>query len=147
LGSRSRQSQGALLLLFYLVEIRHRQLIQSQSCTRSPVSVLRKVQCEYGNYMIICFSTTAESCRPQFRFLSDNVPYGKFTPLQSEARQPFNLLGAAKWRKMDYEKFTLCGCMNLFRLVTARFRSGCVALDLAAAVLDSPERHILRCSG
>jgi hypothetical protein len=53
----------SLFRLFYLVEIRHRELRQSQTCTP------KKVQCQYGNSMIIYFSSSPPramgSRRPQ----------------------------------------------------------------------------------
>jgi hypothetical protein len=51
----------SLFRLFYLVEIRHRQLLQSQSRTRSRVPMPRRLQCEYGDCMIIYLSNPAES--------------------------------------------------------------------------------------
>ena len=45
--------------LFYLVEIRYRQLLQSQSRTRSRAPMRRRVQGEHGNYMIVYFVKTA----------------------------------------------------------------------------------------
>ncbi len=50
-----------LFRLFYLVEIRHRQPLQSQSRTRSRVPMPRRLQCEYGDCMIIYLSNPAES--------------------------------------------------------------------------------------
>jgi hypothetical protein len=50
-----------LFSLFYLIEIRHRQLLQSQSCTRSRVPMPTKIQCDYGNHMIVYLSNPAES--------------------------------------------------------------------------------------
>jgi hypothetical protein len=47
-----RAGRRALFPLFYLVEIRHRQLRQSQSRTRPPLPVRMKIQCEYSNYVI-----------------------------------------------------------------------------------------------
>jgi len=49
----------ALFPLFYLVEIRHWQLLQSQSRTRSRTLMRRRVQGEHGNYMIVYFVKTA----------------------------------------------------------------------------------------
>jgi hypothetical protein len=51
----------SLFRLFYLVEIRHRQLLQSQSRTRSRMPMPRRLQCEYGDCMIIYLSNPAES--------------------------------------------------------------------------------------
>jgi hypothetical protein len=41
-----------LFPLFYLVEIRHRQLLQSQSCTRGRAPISRRVPCQYSNCVI-----------------------------------------------------------------------------------------------
>src|SRR5271155_4432156 len=52
-GGPSKADVVPLFPLFYLVEIRHRQLLQSQSRTRSRVLMATRIQCEYGNCMIV----------------------------------------------------------------------------------------------
>src|SRR5277367_6044024 len=53
-GRSFRSRRCHLFPLFYLVEIRHRQLLQSQSRTRSRVPMATRIQYEYGNCMSVC---------------------------------------------------------------------------------------------
>jgi hypothetical protein len=60
LGEPPAPVPHSLFPLFYLVEIRHRQLPQSQFCIRSRMPIPARVQCEYGNCMIVYLSNPAE---------------------------------------------------------------------------------------
>jgi hypothetical protein len=51
-GNRPCPFQRALFSLFYLVEIWHRQLLQSLSRPGSRVPMLPRIRCQYGNYTI-----------------------------------------------------------------------------------------------
>jgi hypothetical protein len=49
---------GSLFSLFYLVEIRHCVVLQIAACSRLRVPLRKRVQCDYGNYMVIYLSNT-----------------------------------------------------------------------------------------
>jgi hypothetical protein len=87
LGKSPAPVPHSLFSLFYLVEIRHRQLLQSQSRTRSRVPMATRVRCEYGNYMI-AFTILASSMSVDqrwsglagLRFASGNPRFRQQTP-------------------------------------------------------------------